>query len=192
VFKKAPDVWRIILLMNMPFNFQQWIQDNRQSLKPPVANKLLFEDGDFIIMAVGGPNTRKDYHDDPGEEFFYQIEGDMVLRIMAHGAPRDIAIREGEMFLLPAHVPHSPQRFANTIGLVVERKRVSGELDGFLWYCDQCHQKIHEEYLPLQSIVTDLPPLFDRFWGSENARRCTHCGDVMPLPENRIKMPISG
>ncbi len=170
-----------------PFNFKEWVEKNRDQLKPPVCNKTVFEDGDFIIMAIGGPNTRKDYHDDPGEEFFFQIEGNMVLRVMDQGKPRDIPIRQGEMFLLPARMPHSPQRSPNTVGLVVERKRQEGELDGFMWFCDQCHTKLHEEYLPLKSIVKDLPPLFDRFWNSEDARTCKKCGHVMPLPENRKK-----
>lgn len=168
-----------------PFNFKKWIDENRDQLKPPVCNKTVYQDSDFIIMVIGGPNARKDYHDDPGEEFFYQIEGDMVLRVMENGNPKDISIGEGEVFLLPAHVHHSPQRFANTAGLVIERKRQPGERDGFLWYCDQCHTKLHEEFLPLKSIVKDLPPLFDRFWADENARTCKKCGHVMPLPENR-------
>jgi len=168
-----------------PFNFKKWVEENRAALKPPVCNKTVFEDSDFIIMAIGGPNTRKDYHDDPGEEFFYQIEGDMVLRVMEHGKPRDISIKEGEMFLLPAHLHHSPQRQANTVGLVIERKRQPDELDGFLWYCDKCHMKLYEEFLSLKSIVKDLPPLFDRFWNNEEARTCKSCGHTLPLPESR-------
>ncbi len=168
-----------------PFNFMKWVEENRAALKPPVCNKTVFEDSDFIIMAIGGPNTRKDYHDDPGEEFFYQIEGDMVLRVMENGNPKDIPIKAGEMFLLPAHVHHSPQRQANTVGLVIERKRQPEELDGFLWYCDKCHTKLHEEFVPLKSIVKDLPPLFDRFWNSQEARTCKKCDYVMPLPESR-------
>ncbi len=171
--------------MQPPFNFMKWVEENRDKLKPPVCNQTIFKDGDFIIMAIGGPNTRKDYHDDPGEEFFYQIEGDMVLRIMEDGKPKDVEIREGEMFLLPAHLHHSPQRFANTLGLVIERKRAADELDGFLWYCDKCHAKLHEEFVSLKSIVKDLPPLFGRFWSSEEARTCKSCGHVMPLPEGR-------
>lgn len=173
--------------MQAPFNFMAWVEKNKDKLKPPVCNQTVFDDGDFIVMAIGGPNTRKDYHDDPGDEFFYQLQGDMVLRVMEDGKPKDIPIREGEMFMLPARMHHSPQRSANTVGLVVERKRHEGELDGFLWYCDKCHAKLHEEYLPLKSIVKDLPPLFDRFWSSETARTCKKCGHVSPLPENREK-----
>ena len=163
-----------------PFNLQKWIDENRDKLKPPVGNKEVYPMGDFIIMCVGGPNTRKDYHDDAGEEFFYQLKGHMVLRIMENGAPRDITINEGEIFLLPSHVPHSPQRFADTVGLVIERRRREGELDGFMWFCDQCNSKLHEEYLPLTNIVTDLPKVFDRFWSSEAHRTCKSCGHVMP------------
>lgn len=173
--------------MRAPFNFKRWIEDNRESLRPPVCNKQVFDDGDFIIMVIGGPNARKDYHDDPGEEFFYQLQGDMTLRVMEQGAPRDIEIKEGEVFLLPAHVHHSPQRRENTVGFVMERKRTAEEKDGFLWYCDECHTQLHAEYLPLKSIVKDLPPLFDRFWDDETARTCRACGHVMPLPENRRK-----
>jgi len=106
-----------------PINFKSWIEENRHLLKPPVGNKVVYEDTELIIMVVGGPNTRKDYHIDEGEEFFYQLEGGMVLRIMENGKPKDLAINEGEIFLLPPKVPHSPQRFENTVGLVVERKR---------------------------------------------------------------------
>ncbi len=165
-----------------PFNLQQWIDDNRDRLKPPVCNKQVYEMGDFIIMAIGGPNNRKDYHDDAGEEFFYQLHGDMVLKIMENGTPRDIPIREGEVFLLPGHIHHSPQRFADTVGLVIERKRAEGELDGFLWYCEKCNTKLHEKYLPLKDIEKDLPVVFDQYWSNTDARTCKSCGHVMEKP----------
>ncbi|MGE0754522.1 MAG: 3-hydroxyanthranilate 3,4-dioxygenase [Alphaproteobacteria bacterium] len=162
-----------------PFNFKQWIEDNKERLKPPVCNKQLYDMGDFIIMVVGGPNTRKDYHDDAGEEFFYQIKGDMCLKVMEDGKRRDIPIKEGEVFLLPSHVYHSPQRTANSVGLVVERKRAPDELDGFLWFCDKCDEKIYEEYLPLTNIEKDLPKVFSGFWESLEKRTCKACGHVM-------------
>lgn len=168
-----------------PINLKQWIEDHKEQLRPPVCNKQVYEMGDFIIMVIGGPNTRKDYHDDPGEEFFYQLKGGMVLRIMENGRPKDVEIKEGEVFLLPSHVHHSPQRFADTAGLVIERRRRPDELDGFLWYCDKCHSKLHEEKVPLKNIVQDLPPLFKRFWDSEAHRTCKSCGHVMPLPQKK-------
>jgi len=163
-------------------NLKRWIDENRQWLKPPVGNKLVFEDAEFIVMVVGGPNARKDYHVDEGEEFFYQVEGDIVVRVVENGAPRDIPVREGEVFLLPPRVPHSPQRPARTVGLVIERKRAEGELDGFQWYCEQCGSKLYEEFVVLTDIVKQLPPIFERFYGSEANSICKKCGTKMLRP----------
>ena len=163
-------------------NLKRWIDENRQWLKPPVGNKLVFEDAEFIVMVVGGPNARKDYHVDDGEEFFYQVEGDIVLKVVEGGVPKDIPIREGEVFLLPPRVPHSPQRPANTVGLVIERKRAEGELDGFQWYCEQCGTKLYEEFVAITDIVKQLPPIFERFYGSETNSTCKKCGAKMMRP----------
>ncbi|MEX0899555.1 MAG: 3-hydroxyanthranilate 3,4-dioxygenase [Gammaproteobacteria bacterium] len=168
--------------MLMPINFKEWIERNRELLKPPVCNKVMF-DGEFIVMVVGGPNARKDYHDDEAEEFFYQVEGSMLLKTMQDGKPVDIEIHEGEMFVLPARVPHSPQRFANTVGLVIERRRRSGERDGLMWFCENCNAKLYEEYFQLENIETQFPPVFDRFFGSLEHRTCVECGTVMEPPK---------
>ncbi|SEA33098.1 3-hydroxyanthranilate 3,4-dioxygenase [Microbulbifer marinus] len=165
-----------------PINFHKWIEEHRELLKPPVCNKLVFEEQGFFVMVVGGPNTRKDYHVDEGPELFYQVEGDMLLKTIQQGKVVDIPIREGEMFLLPPRVPHSPQRFENTVGLVVERRRTEDELDGLQWYCDQCNHLLYEEFFKLRNIEKDFPPVFDRFFGSEDNRCCDACGHVMPLP----------
>jgi 3-hydroxyanthranilate 3,4-dioxygenase len=126
-------------------------------------------------MVVGGPNSRKDYHDDPGDEFFYQLEGDMLLRTMQEGRRVDIPIRSGEMLLLPAHVPHSPQRYADTVGLVVERRR-RNEADGFLWFCERCDARLYSEYLHVTDIEQQLPPVFGRFWSDPEHTTCRQCG----------------
>ena len=165
-----------------PINFKSWIEENRHLLKPPVGNKVVYEDTEFIIMVVGGPNTRKDYHIDEGEEFFYQLEGGMVLRIMKDGKPEDIKINEGDIFLLPPKVPHSPQRLENTVGLVVERKRREGELDAFQWYCDECNELLYEEYFQLTDIVKQLPPIFEGFWNNNTARSCKSCSAYLEKP----------
>ncbi|HTE41912.1 MAG TPA: 3-hydroxyanthranilate 3,4-dioxygenase [Steroidobacteraceae bacterium] len=173
-----------------PFHFRDWIDRHREYLKPPVCNRQVFLESEFIIMVVGGPNSRTDYHDDPGEEFFYQLEGDMLLKTMQDGRPVDIPIREGEIFLLPKHVPHSPQRFANTVGLVIERQRRLDEQDGFLWYCGKCHQALFAEYLHVSDIVAQLPPIFDRFYGPAVNRHCKHCGYDNPeqmRPAKRVE-----
>ena len=163
-------------------NFARWIDEHRSFLKPPVCNKKVFEEDDFIVMVVGGPNLRKDYHIDEGPELFYQLEGEMVLKTIQGGRVVDIPIRAGEMFLLPPRTPHSPQRMANSVGLVVERKRLAHEKDGLQWYCDNCTTLLHEEFFPLQNVEKDFPPIFDRFFASREHRTCKKCGTVMPAP----------
>jgi 3-hydroxyanthranilate 3,4-dioxygenase len=161
------------------FNFREWIEANRALLKPPVGNKRVFRDGDFIIMVVGGPNARKDYHVDPGQEFFYQLEGDMVLKTMQDGRQVEVPIRAGEVLLIPPGLPHSPQRPANTVGLVIERARRAGELDGFQWYCERCGHRLYEEFFPLTDIEKQFPPVFERFFANRQKRTCARCGTVM-------------
>ena len=133
-------------------------------------------------MVVGGPNARKDYHFEEGEEFFYQIEGDITLKVIDNGEQKDIPIMEGEIFLLPPKTPHSPQRPANTVGLVVERKRLEGEMDAFMWFCESCNAKLYEEFFPLTNIVDDLPPILNRYWENEEHRTCDECAAVMEKP----------
>ena len=168
-------------MLPAPFNLPQWIEDNRHLLKPPVGNKCVY-DGDFIVMVVGGPNQRTDYHFDEGPEWFFQLEGEMLLRIQEDGAVRDIPIRAGETFLLPPRVPHSPQRGPDSIGIVIERRRLAHENDGLLWFCEVCNHKVYEEYFFLQDIETDFPPVFDRFYASKEHRTCANCGHLQPAP----------
>lgn len=164
------------------FNFSQWIERHAHLLKPPVGNKQVFmEAEDLIVMVVGGPNARTDYHDDPYEEFFYQLRGNMVLRVIEEGRPRDVPIREGEILLVPGHVRHSPQRpERGSVGLVVEKIRPSGVRDGFEWFCPGCHALLHRVEVHVKDIVSDLPPLFEGFYSNPAARTCVKCADVHP------------
>jgi 3-hydroxyanthranilate 3,4-dioxygenase len=161
------------------FNLRQWIDANRENLKPPVGNKRVFRDGDFIIMVVGGPNARKDFHVDPGQEFFYQLEGDMVLKTMQDGRAVELPIRAGEVLLIPPRLPHSPQRPADTLGLVIERARRAGELDGFQWYCENCGELLYEEFFELTDIEQQFPAVFERFFASRQRHTCARCGSLM-------------
>lgn len=166
-----------------PFNFKKWIEDNRHLLKPPVGNQQVYKgNDDFIIMVVGGPNARKDYHYNEGEEFFYQLEGDINLKIIEDGKQVTIPIKEGEIFLLPGKVPHCPQRPANTVGLVIERYRKPGEKDGFLWFCENCDNKLYEEYVEVTDIVKQLPIVMEKFYSDKELRTCKKCGTVMEPP----------
>jgi 3-hydroxyanthranilate 3,4-dioxygenase len=167
--------------MRKPFSLQKWIDDNRHLLKPPVGNKQVYlENEDFIVMVVGGPNGRKDYHWEEGEELFYQVEGDITLKIInEEGKPEDVSIKEGEMFLLPAKIPHSPQRPANTVGLVIERYRKEGEEDKLMWFCEECNHKLHESSFAMEDIVSQLPVVMNAFMEDEEKRTCDECGAVM-------------
>lgn len=163
-----------------PFNLQKWIDENRHLLKPPVANKNLYPEGtDYIVMIVGGPNARKDYHYNETEELFYQIEGNITVRIQHDGKPVDINLGPGDMFLLPPNTPHSPMRTEGSIGLVIERVRGSEYKDGLLWFCEKCNHKLHETYFPLSNIENDFLPRFKEYYGSEEMRTCKNCGHVM-------------
>lgn len=164
-----------------PLNLQRWIAEHAQLLRPPVCNAQIWENTDFIIQVVGAPNRRHDYHDDPYEEFFHQLRGNMHLRTMENGVPGEVQLREGDVLLIPPHFRHSPQRpEAGSVGLVVERRRPPGVRDGFEWYCLRCHALVHRVEVQLMSIVDDLPPLFERFYTDEDLRRCRSCGEVHP------------
>jgi len=168
-----------------PINFKQWIDDNRHLLKPPVGNQVVYEDTDFIIMVVGGPNARKDFHYNEGEEFYYQIEGDIQLPIIENGEVRTIDIKEGEIFLLPPKVPHSPQRGPNTVGLVIERQRAKDEFDSCIWFCDnkECNNELHKADFLLGDIVEQLPKLMQTFYDDEPLRTCNKCGTILEVPQ---------
>ena len=169
------------MAIKRPFNLTKWIEENRDILKPPVGNKNLYvEAGDYIVMIVGGPNARKDYHYNESEELFYQLEGDINVRIQEDGKAVDIPIKEGEMFLLPAKVPHSPMRSEGSVGLVIERVRIGTDMtDGLMWFCDNCNHKLLEYKFPLKNIENDFLPRFREFYGSEENRTCNNCGHVM-------------
>lgn len=163
------------------FNFQRWIEEHQHLLKPPVGNVQVWQDTDMMVTVVGGPNQRTDFHDDPVEEFFYQLKGDMVLKVIEEGECKNVFIREGDIFFLPAHVRHSPQRpMEGSIGLVIEPKRPAGEKDAFEWYCFNCHALVHRTEVILKSIVDDLPPVYQAFYQDEQARTCSECGELHP------------
>jgi 3-hydroxyanthranilate 3,4-dioxygenase len=162
------------------FNLQRWIDEHRDLLKPPVGNAQIWQNTEFMVTIVGGPNRRTDFHDDPAEEFFYQLNGDITLRVIENGTFRDLPLRQGDVLLLPPHVRHSPQRPANTVGLVIERVRRSGEIDAFEWYCEKCQARVHRREVALRSIVDDLPPVFEEYYGQAALRSCKSCGHLNP------------
>ena len=168
-----------------PIDFKKWIDENRHLLKPPVGNQVIYKDTEFIVMVVGGPNARKDFHYNEGEEFFYQIEGDMQLPIIENGKVRVVDIKEGQIFLLPPKVHHSPQRGPNTVGLVIERQREKDEMDSCTWFCDKkdCNNELFAAQFHLDDIVDQLPKLMQAFYDDLSLRTCDKCGTVLEIPE---------
>ena len=164
-----------------PFNLNKWIEQNRDLLKPPVSNKNLYHEAqDFIVMVVGGPNDRKDYHYNETEELFYQLEGEIEVFIQEDGEKKSMKLGPGDMYLNPARTPHSPKRYPGSIGLVVEKKRTDPDAkDGLLWFCENCNHKLHEVYFPLNNIEEDFLKHFNEFYSSEELRTCDNCGTVM-------------
>ena len=160
------------------FNLQGFIEEHRDALKPPRGSHLIFQDSQFVVMVIGGPNSRRDFHVDPSDEFFYQLEGDMVLEyIDSDGERQQAPIREGEVLMCPANVPHSPQRQPDTVGLVVQRVRAKGEPEGFQWYCERCNSKIREVARDGDAEL-DLSKLIQEYNSSVAFRTCQSCGHV--------------
>jgi len=169
-------------MITRPFNFKKWIDENRHLLKPPVNNKVVYKDAEFIVMVVGGPNSRKDYHYNESEEFFYQLEGKAIVQIQEEGKAIEVPLNEGDIFLLPPKVPHNPKRFANSIGLVMERKRRADEKDGLLWFCEKCNHPLHAVYFTLTDITSQFQTEFKLFYENKDLRTCKKCGTVMEPP----------
>ena len=166
-----------------PFNVLQWIEDNQEIFKVPVMNKQFYKEADDVIVFVSlGPNTRNDYHVNPTEELFYQLKGDIAVRIrpLDGSDPHDVIIREGEMYLLPRHVPHRPQRPDNTSGLIVEFPRPEGTKDQLRWYCPDDKHLVHQAEFRLKHIDQDLHEVMDNFWnGPVEVRTCKETGKVI-------------
>ena len=169
------------MAITRPFHLQRWIAEHRHLLQPPVGNKQIYvQNDDFIVMVVGGPNGRKDYHWEEGEELFYQLEGDIQVKIIhPDGQPETINIREGEMFLLPPRIPHSPQRPAGTVGLVIERHRRPGEVDKLLWFCEECHTPLYDAAFELKDIGAQIKAAIEAYFSDTANLTCKKCGTVM-------------
>jgi len=159
----APD------LRPRPIQVARWYEENRALFGPPICNKLMHKD-QMTVMFVGGPNTRTDFHLDLGSEFFYQIRGNMQLPTIQRGRRKVVDIKEGQVFLLPSRIPHSPQRpEEGALGLVIERARSSDELDGLRWYrdFDTCDEVLYERFFHCEDLGRDLVPVVKAYMASE-------------------------
>lgn len=171
--------------LGQAFNLNMWINDHRDELKPPVGNKVIWKDSKMMVMIIGGPNKRNDFHITPSEEFFHQLQGDMLLQLIDPdtGERLDMPLKEGDVFMIPPYVPHRPVRKANTVGLVVEYWRPEGKNDRFVWFCDDCGEEVHSVDFFLTQLDEDIKPRFEEYYASEQLRTCGSCGTVKPVPE---------
>jgi 3-hydroxyanthranilate 3,4-dioxygenase len=162
------------------FNLMKWIAENPDKLKPPLAANTVFRQEDFMVTVVGGPNARTDYHVNPTEEFFFQIKGDVAIRIQHNGKPHDVRLPEGSIYLLPANVPHAPMRGPNTVGLIVERIRKNGMTDTHRWYCEKCNNVLFDKTVRIEILERDMPPVFEAYYGNPDNQVCKKCGHRNP------------
>jgi 3-hydroxyanthranilate 3,4-dioxygenase len=158
-----------------PVNLRKWVEEHRSELKPPVSNKYLYDGQDFFVMVIGGPNARNDFHVTESEEYFFQLQGDIVVRIREGDEIKDVVVREGETFFIPGGVPHSPTRPPNTIGVVVERRRPPGETEHLQFYCENCHKLVHDLEFDCKDIVEHFSQAMKAFWADEKLSTCS-CG----------------
>ena len=171
-----------------PINLVKWVEQHRHEMKPPVSNKYLYDGEDFFVMLINGPNARNDFHQTNSEEFFHQLQGDIVVRIVEDGRIKDVPVREGETFFIPGNVPHSPTRPPNTLGLVVERRRPPGELEHLQFYCDNCHALVEDIEFDCKDIVVHFRQAMENFWADAKRSTCRNCGTrvTKPKPIKRI------
>ncbi len=158
------------------FNLKQWVDENRGNWGQ---RRIIWEDSDFIAFVTRGPNSRTDFHIDPGDEIFYQLEGELNLHYMTPEPKHEIAvIREGELFLLPANVPHSPRRGEGSWTFVIERKRRPDEQDRFVWYCEKCGTKLYETTIRFNDPTDAVKRANDSMKTNKEMRPCPRCGEV--------------
>ena len=165
-----------------PINLSKWIEEHRHLLKPPVGNRYLYDGDDFFVMIIAGPNARNDFHISGSEEFFFQIKGDITVRIREDGGIKDYPLREGETFFIPGNVPHSPQRPPGTLGLVVERRRPPGEMEHLVFYCEKCGELVHDMEFDCKDIVEHFRRAMEDFWADDELRTCKKCGAKVEKP----------
>jgi 3-hydroxyanthranilate 3,4-dioxygenase len=168
-----------------PVDLMKWVEANRQHFKPPVGNKYLYDGEDFFVMLIAGPNARNDFHKTNSEEFFHQLKGDVVVRIIEppDGKIKDVILREGETFFVPGNVPHSPTRPPGTLGLVVERRRPPGETEHLQFYCDKCSALVYDKEFDCKDIVEHFKQAMEDFWADPKLSTCKKCGTRVPKPK---------
>jgi len=171
-----------------PLDLQQWIVDNAAAFEPPVSNKVVWKDSDQIFMVIRGPNARSDFHIDPFDEVFMQLEGSMRLDLMVDGRREEHWIHEGQVMLVPGNVPHSPLRPPGTWGVVIERPRDPDQFDSLVWFCQNCGEEAHRVTFHVNNIETELAAAMRDYNENEDLRTCPN-GHVNPVPTTFAGVP---
>jgi 3-hydroxyanthranilate 3,4-dioxygenase len=166
-----------------PINLESWIEKNREKFKPPVSNRYLYDGRDFFVMVIKGPNARNDFHLVDSEEYFYQLKGDIKVRVREGDRIVDHIVKEGETFFIPPNVPHSPQRPSDTIGVVVERRRPPGEKEHVIFYCENCGSLVEDIHFDCADIVEHFSQAMLDFWNDDARRTCKTCGQKVEKPQ---------
>ncbi|WP_428265986.1 3-hydroxyanthranilate 3,4-dioxygenase [Haliangium sp.] len=174
--------------IRMPVDVSGWVE---ASLARPTAAFLhheLFWDQGFIVKLFDGPtpDQRSDFHINTSPEFFYQLRGDMFCRLREHGRVVDVTVKPGEMFVIPALVPHLNRRAPGSLGLVIHQQRQPGAKDAVAWYCDECGHQLHRVDYDFEDLLAQLPPLVRAFLADDDKRTCGRCGWVMPPGRGRM------
>ena len=169
---------------NVPIGLRAWISANVAAFQPPVGNKVVFAESEFIFMVVRGPNARNDFHINPGDEIFYQIDGTIAVDIrLDGGAIERRQVGPGDVLLVPARTPHSPHRPEGSWGVVIERQRSSYERDRLVWYCPACGSVLHEITFVLADIEIELARAIAGVNDDIARRTCRDCGTTLPAAE---------
>src|SRR3954471_6079724 len=164
-------------------DLHKWIEENSHLFKPPVSNRYVYDGRDFFVMIIKGPNARNDFHQVDSEEFFFQLKGDIKVRIRESDRIVDYLVREGETFFIPPNVPHAPVRPPNTLGMVVERRRPPGEKEHVIFYCPNCEAVVEDICFDCADIVEHFSKAMLDFWSDDERRTCKKCGTKVPKPE---------
>ncbi|MCH7591303.1 MAG: 3-hydroxyanthranilate 3,4-dioxygenase [Planctomycetes bacterium] len=172
-------------------NLKSWVEENRHLFKPPVGNRYLYRGPSFFVMVVGGPNARNDFHVTESEEFFYQLEGEILVRTREDGRIVDHRLGEGDTLFIPPNLPHSPQRPPNTVGIVVERVRPPDEMEHLVFYCEDCGELVCDIEFACKDIVVHFRETMEAFWDDEARRTCKKCGTKVLKPGPMEALPAS-
>lgn len=164
-------------------DLSDWIDAHRNEFKPPVSNQYLYDGRDFFVMVIKGPNARNDFHQVDSEEYFYQLKGDIKVRIHEGDKIVDYPVREGETFFIPPNVPHAPVRPPDTLGVVVERRRPAGEHEHVIFYCEKCGAVVEDIDFDCADIVQAFSQAMLDFWNDDARRTCKRCGTKVAKPE---------